>query len=118
MRQESNLEQAAVDMARRAGYIARKVTYAGRRGAPDRWFFGPRGNLVIVEFKDRRGALSPAQKKEISMLLRRGYQVWIIDNLEDFESVIDQANPVRPELSRIREANIALLGSYYDVTNV
>lgn len=81
MGQESVIENEAVLFAEKLGFVVRKVVYAGRRGAPDRWFFG-RGYTFCIEFKKRGGKPEPLQVKEIDRLLASGVPVYVVDNIE------------------------------------
>ena len=88
-RRESYIEAKVVEHARKIGYLARKVQYPGKRGAPDHWFFGPTGQIVIIEFKDPNGALSVAQRREIAKLRERGLSVHVIDSIEVGKALLE-----------------------------
>ena len=45
---ESYIEKKVIAAAEAAGFMQRKVKYINRNGAPDRWFFGPAGQLIII----------------------------------------------------------------------
>jgi|TARA_R100000049_G_C1941368_1_gene85589 hypothetical protein len=66
---EANEELEAVAWAENNGWISRKLSFEGRRGAPDRMFAG-HGELFICEFKKlsrlntKRGGKSGGQSKE------------------------------------------------------
>ena len=47
---ESFEEGKAVAWAENNGWIVRKMQYIGRRGCPDRFFFGY-GQIIMIEFK-------------------------------------------------------------------
>ena len=47
---ESNVETEVVAWAENHGWLVRKMQYVGRRGCPDRFFFGF-GVIVMIEFK-------------------------------------------------------------------
>ena len=47
---ESFEEGKAVVWAENNGWIVRKMQYIGRRGCPDRFFFGY-GQIIMIEFK-------------------------------------------------------------------
>ena len=71
----------------------RKITYPGRRGAPDT-FMCKNGRLVFVELKTPAGTgvLSRMQRREIGKLRAAGMDVRVIDNREDIDIVIDFLN--------------------------
>lgn len=81
--QESKIEQEVVKFAESKGWLVRKVGYICRRGAPDRWFFGPNGRLVMIEFKRPNKQLQLLQEREAARLKSRGFEVYKIDNIED-----------------------------------
>lgn len=68
--------------AKRAGFEHRKVSYVNRNGAPDDWFFGFGGRLIIVEFKAPGEAPRDNQASEIKRLRLRGFEVYVIDTVE------------------------------------
>ncbi len=88
-RRESYIEKKVCEYAKTRGWRPRKVQYVGRRGCPDRWFMRGEGQLVIIEFKDKNGTRSPAQKREINWLRSHGFAVHVIDNIEDGRAVFD-----------------------------
>ncbi len=79
---EIEVESPVVEQAEATGWLVRKVVYAGRRGAPDRWFFKG-GKLVIMEFKRRGKSLDVHQDREKKRLGEHGWKVHVIDNVED-----------------------------------
>jgi hypothetical protein len=64
----------------------------GRKGAPDRWFFAPGGRLLIVEFKaPGGGVLSFHQNKAIRWLRAFGFEVHVIDDIDEGMALFDAA---------------------------
>lgn len=45
---ESYIEKKVIAAAEAAGFMQRKVKYINRNGAPDRWFFGPTGQFLLL----------------------------------------------------------------------
>ncbi|MCH2078498.1 MAG: hypothetical protein MK180_16765 [Rhodobacteraceae bacterium] len=86
---EAVIEKAVCEYAQRRGWRQRKMMFVGRRGCPDRWFMREDGQLVIIEFKDPNGKLSAAQRKEVRWLEQNGFNVHVIDNVEDGMAVFD-----------------------------
>lgn len=80
---ESVIEDTVVTAAENAGWLVRKLTYVGRRGAPDR-FFMRNGTILFVEFK-RSGKkhADPLQKREHARFNDAGFEVHIINSIED-----------------------------------
>lgn len=96
-RRESYIEGKVTKYAQERGWRARKMQFVGRRGCPDRWFLRGEGQLVIIEFKDKNGALSPHQRREINWLLENGFHIHVIDNIEDGQAVFDAWDNTDPE---------------------
>lgn len=80
---ESYIEKQVIKAAESAGFMQRKVQYINRRGAPDRWLFGPGGRLIIIEFKKEGEKPEPHQEREIARLRNLGFEVHVIDNIAD-----------------------------------
>ena len=92
-RREADIEAKVTRHAEGLGWRARKVAYVGRRGAPDRWFKRPVAQLVIVEFKDPRGTLSPHQRREIAWLQGCGFEAHVISSVEAGVALFDSFGP-------------------------
>ncbi len=60
---EANEELEAVAWAENNGWVVRKMQYIGRRGCPDRFFFGY-GQIIPIEFKKNGGRKSEGQVVE------------------------------------------------------
>lgn len=71
---EANEELEAVVWAENHGWIVRKMQYIGRRGCPDRFFFGY-GKIIMIEFKKAKGRLSEGQSEEHKRLEAAGTPV-------------------------------------------
>lgn len=79
---EGALKAEVIKWARRQGWTHRKVSYEGRGGAPDDWFFKAPGRLVIVEFKATGEEPTPRQAREIGRWREAGFSVHTIDSIE------------------------------------
>lgn len=90
---ESYIEAQVIKYAKSLGWRQRKMMFVGRRGCPDRWFMRGDGQLVIIEFKDPNGTLSPHQRREVNWLLTHGFNVHVIDRIEDGKAVFDAWGP-------------------------
>ena len=88
-RQEFEIERQVKNHALALGWRQRKMQFVGRVGCPDRWFMRGEGQLVIIEFKDPDGELSYQQRKEVTWLTTHGFNVHVIDNIEDGKAVFD-----------------------------
>lgn len=78
---ESYIVKQTNKIAKDAGYLHRKVTYQNRIGAPDDWYFGMDGDLIIIEHKRPGEVPEPHQQREIDRLLKRGFNVHVVDNV-------------------------------------
>lgn len=79
---EEAVEATVDELARRAGWLVRKVSWQGRRGAPDKAYIGF-GRFVLIEFKDLGETLEGQQSREWHRL-RDGYgDVHACDNVDD-----------------------------------
>ncbi|HEY3815450.1 MAG TPA: hypothetical protein VGL66_19695 [Caulobacteraceae bacterium] len=78
---EQVIEDAVVTFAEGCGWLARKMSYTGRRGCPDHWFFkGAR--QIIIEFKKPGEKPDGVQLREHTRLHEHGFKVCVIDNIE------------------------------------
>lgn len=69
----------------------RKLSWIGRRGAPDRliWWRGPWGPLLaFVELKAPGKKATPQQAREHDRLRADGFTVLVVDSLEGAEAFI------------------------------
>ena len=79
-----------VDRAEKNGWLTKKLSFIGERGAPDRLFV-KNGRVMFVELK-RPGELeetSANQKRVIRQLLSAGAEVHVIDNLKDGYALVE-----------------------------
>ena len=88
-RRETYIEEEVIKHAKRRGWRQRKMAFIGRRGCPDRWFKRSPGQLLIIEFKDPDGVLSVAQKREIRWLRENGFEVHIVDSIQQGIEIFD-----------------------------
>lgn len=80
---ESTVEDTVIAWAENNGWLARFMSYRGRRGCRDVDFYGF-GHVVMVEFKKERGGeLSAGQVRERKRLADAGITVHVIDTAEE-----------------------------------
>jgi hypothetical protein len=84
---ERALEAACRGYARQRGCFSCKL-WPTMAGLPDRLFFCPGGRLLIVEFKTRRGRLSPAQRSLHLKFAAVGWTVYVIRTLAEFKTLL------------------------------
>lgn len=85
---ESKIEKALVKRVRAVGGDVRKVTWPGRRGAPDRLVMLPGRNPVLVELKAPKGRLSKLQEREHAAL-RNWFVVHVVWSLDALGEVFE-----------------------------
>jgi hypothetical protein len=81
------LEEDAVRLGEQRGWLVRKITYPGRKGAPDRHFYKA-GRCVMIEFKASQKGPRVQQDKEHKRLKEAGFTVHIVDSWEAFNALI------------------------------
>lgn len=90
---EKDIEGKAVAYGRSLGYDMRKYTSPSHRSVPDRMCLHDFKTIIYIEFKREGEAPSPQQEIEIRKLRMRGFDVYVIDNVEDAKRVLDKHNP-------------------------
>lgn len=96
---EKSGELEAVAWAESHGWIARKTQYQGRRGCPDRFFFG-HGQIVPIEMKkrgktpSRDGKLSAGQVEEFKRLAGVGVKVHVCHTAAEAIAVLESFMPL------------------------
>lgn len=78
---ESVIEGAVCDYATVRGWLVRKLSWIGRRGAPDRIFMKG-GRIIFIEFKATGETPDPIQVREIARMRAAGMEVHVIDDIE------------------------------------
>lgn len=84
---EKDVEKYLVKRVKALGGEVRKVSWIGRRGAPDRLILLP-GRSIWVELKGQGGRLAPHQAREIARLEAAGCEVWVVWSVEDVDERI------------------------------
>lgn len=88
MGREIVIEDAATEYGKDCGFLVRKVAYVGRRGSPDRWFFG-RGYVFCIEFKKPSKEPTLQQDREHERLRMCGVPVYRCSSIEAARIIID-----------------------------
>lgn len=86
---EAHVEDYLRDRVKELGGFHRKVTYQGRNGSPDDWCFFPGAKLIIVECKSDNGTLRPDQKKEIALLRKNGFSVYVANTRKEIDLIME-----------------------------
>lgn len=92
---EKEIEEKGCRYGKSIGWDCRKYTSPAHRSVPDRMCLHDFGTIVFIEFKRTGEKATPAQLKEHAKLRARGFDVYVIDNVEDAKRVFDQHNPYR-----------------------
>jgi hypothetical protein len=83
VRSEKTLEQNAVKKLRERGAIVWKLNLLRRRGVPDIIVLFPVRNIWFIEFKLPGEDPTPIQQRTINALRVIGFQVSVLNNLDD-----------------------------------
>ena len=87
---EDEIEDECVAIAEADGWLVRKMAYVGRRGCRDRDFYKD-GVLLMVEFKAPGEKPRKDQAEEHKVLKANGFDVHVIDNVDDFRRLLRAA---------------------------
>ena len=79
---ESTVEDTVIAWAENNGWVVRLMSYRGRRGCADTFFFGY-GLIRPIEFKKKGGPLSANQVREHDRLAEVGVIIPTFDNADD-----------------------------------
>ena len=85
---EKGIEQHLVMETRRAGGMALKFVSPSFSGMPDRLVLLGDGKMGFVEVKAPGQKPRPLQLRRHAMLRRLGYQVFVLDAMEDIPAVL------------------------------
>lgn len=86
------VENTCKKHARKKGWLVRKWRSPGNNGVADDLLF-KMGKTLVVEFKAPGKEPTELQDIEIKDLLAHGIDVVWVDNLADFEAVLDSRDP-------------------------
>ena len=88
---ESEIEKYLVKRVKALGGEVRKVSWIGRRGAPDRLVMAPCDHFrapVWVELKATGKKTEPHQVREHARMRKMGQRVVVIDSIEQIEELL------------------------------
>jgi hypothetical protein len=91
MSESKEVEKPCVEMAEALGWMCKKLDIGpGGKGWLDQLFLGPNNSHFIVEFKEPfgNGLLSPKQRKRINDLRAMSHDVYIVEDVDRFESIL------------------------------
>jgi len=87
---EKSIEKKIVEAVKNMGGIAPKFISPGFDGMPDRIVLLPGGHIGFVEVKALGKKPRPLQTARHGMLRRLGFQVFVLDDVEQIEGIIDE----------------------------
>lgn len=87
---ERAIEQKLISEVKKRGGLCPKFTSAGVVGVPDRIVLLKGGVLAFAELKEKGRKPRPIQVKRIEQLKKLGFKVYVIDNTEMIEGVLDE----------------------------
>ena len=85
---EKKIEQKLVTAVKKHGGICPKFVSPGFDGMPDRLLLLPHGRFAFVEVKEPNQKPRPLQLSRHRLLRRLGFQVYVLDALEDIDKII------------------------------
>lgn len=85
---EKDLERRFVAAAKDLGCDAEKLVAAGKRGWPDRTVLMPGGKVLFFELKTPKGKTSRQQDLIHCKLRSLGFDVFVVDNLDEALAVL------------------------------
>lgn len=85
---EKDVQNPSVEMARRAGWWARKFSATpGRTAVPD-YIFGKDSRIFFTEFKKPGGVATKLQIEEHNLMRAAGLTVYVCDTREKFAQIL------------------------------
>ena len=90
MKSEKQVELKLVTETRKEGGLAVKFVSPGYAGMPDRLVLLPGGKLAFVEVKAPGKKPRVLQVKRHEKLRELGFQVFVLDSLEDIPGLLQQ----------------------------
>jgi len=87
---EREIERQVCEYATKCGFLTYKFSSPSRIGVPDRMFLGPYQRAFWIEFKREGGQPTPAQTRECLKIRKCGFEVYLVDTVEDGKKVIDE----------------------------
>ncbi len=95
MIRESAIENYLVKRVKNLNGEIRKVSWVGRRGAPDRVVMLPGGTLIWFELKRPGGKPEAHQEREHARLRAMGQHVVVADSTEIIDAVLNEHHHYR-----------------------
>lgn len=87
---EKEIEQKLVKAVKNSGGICPKFVSTGFNGMPDRIILLPNGKFAFAELKAPGKKPRAIQLSRHRLLRRLGFKVFVLDNEEQIENIIDE----------------------------
>ena len=87
---EKHIEKDLAARTKAMGGIAPKFTSPGFDGMPDRLVLLPHGRMGFVELKAQGRKPRPLQLARHRLLQRLGFKVYVIDEINQIDSVLEE----------------------------
>ena len=87
---EKIIEEKLTKAVKQNGGVCWKFTSPGTSGVPDRIVLMPKGNIAFVEVKAPGEKPRPLQLSKHKLLRQLGFQVYVLDALEDIDKIIKE----------------------------
>ena len=87
---EKHIEKELAARTKAMGGIAPKFTSPGFDGMPDRLVLLPHGRMGFVELKAQGRKPRPLQLARHRLLQRLGFKVYVIDEINQIDSVLEE----------------------------
>lgn len=94
---EKDIEAAVCKYAKTRKLEVYKFSSPNRVGVPDRLFLAPYQHAFWIEFKRSGGKPTEMQTRECDRLRRMGFDVYLVDSVEDGKTVIDRECAIAAE---------------------
>ena len=86
---EREVERKLTKETKKRSGMALKFVSPGWDGAPDRLVLMPNGRMAFVELKAPGRKLRPLQVRRKAQLERLGFQVYVVDGVEQIDAILD-----------------------------
>lgn len=87
---EKDIERKLVLKAKKRGCMSVKLVSASFNGLPDRMILSPDGKAAFIELKSPGKKPRPLQLKRHAQLRAMNFNVYVIDEMEQIEEVLDE----------------------------
>ena len=101
MGEESKIETKMKEYAEELGLMFLKFVSPGNRGVPDRIIIGHQSVMAFAELKKPKETPNEKQLKMHEKFCQRGFEVQVIDNLDDGLALLEDIARISTELREL-----------------